>query len=227
LKEFGSVTSDFVTDAPVPAPNDMEHEELFRLYGRWEPLTVRQVAELLDPIGIPWWIVGGHAMEAFTDVSRHHADIDVSIFRRDLGELRAALSSTFHLWSAGDNMLRPINDQFPEPHAGSDQVWVREHALAPWLVDMQLNPNVDAHFQSRREPEFVAPIEEVTWTRDGIRYLDPAVTLSFKAKGQRPKDHADFEAALPLMTAEQRSFLAGFLSRQLPGHPWLARLADG
>ena len=123
-------------------------------------------------------------------------------------------------------MLRPINDRFPEPHERSEQVWVREHALAPWLVDIQLNPDVDGQFQSRREREFVAPIEEVTWTRDGIRYLDPAVTLSFKARGQRPKDHADFEAALPLMTAEQRAFLAGFLSRRLPGHPWLGRLEE-
>jgi hypothetical protein len=215
-----------MTDTPPLSPKEMEDDEFFRLYGPWEPLSARQVAELLDPIGIPWWIVGGQAMEAFTGVTRHHADIDVSIFRRHLAELRGALSSRFHLWSAGDNMLRPINDRFPEPHEGSDQVWVREHALAPWLVDIQLNPSVDGQFQSRREPDFVAPIEEVTWTRDGIRYLDPAVTLSFKARGQRPKDHADFEAALPLMTAEQRAFLAGFLSRQLPGHAWLGRLAE-
>ena len=211
----------------TPTPEEIEDEEFFRLYGRWQPLSARQVAELLDPIGIPWWIVGGHAMQAFTGVARHHADIDVSIFRRDLGALRAGLSGRFHLWSAGDHMLRPINDEFPEPHERSDQVWIREHALAPWLVDIQLNPDVDGQFQSRREREFVAPIEAVTWTRDGIRYLDPAVTLSFKARGQRPKDHADFEAALALMSADQRAFLVGFLSRRLPGHPWLERLSEG
>ena len=116
-------------------------------------------------------------------------------------------------------MFRPLNDDFPEPHPESDQVWVREHALAPWVMDILLNPDVDGQFQSRRELDFVVPFESVTWSKDRIRYLDPAIALSFKAKSQRPKDHADFEAALPLLSGEQRTSLIGFLERQLPNHP--------
>ena len=35
-----------------------------------------------------------------------------------------------------------------------------------------------------------------------------------------PKDRRDLEAALPLMTADQRGWLAAFLDRVHPGHPW-------
>lgn len=205
---------------------ELEEEEFFRLYGRWTPLSPTEVAAQFEPMAIPWWIVGGHAMEAFTGVARHHADIDVSIFQRDLPQLRTALAERYHLWSAGSDMLRPINNKIPEPHPESEQVWVREHALAPWLLDIQLNPDVDGQFQSRRDRDFVAPLEEVTWVKDGIRYLDPAVTLSFKARGQREKDHHDFESALPLLSGKQRTFLAGFLEKQLSDHPWRERLAQ-
>ncbi len=71
-----------------------------------------------------------------------------------------------------------------------------------------------------------APLGEITFTRDGIRYLSPEIALAFKAKGDRPKDRVDLEAALPLLDAGQRTWLKEFLERVHPDHAWLQRLQE-
>ena len=80
---------------------EVGEEEFFRLYGRWEPLAPRAVTALFEPMGIPWWIAGGYAMEAFTGVARHHTDIDVSIFRRDLRSFVLASRTDFIFGRSG------------------------------------------------------------------------------------------------------------------------------
>ena len=187
-------------------------------------MTVPEAAALLDPLGIPWWVSSGVALEAFHGVPRPHDDLDVGVFRRDLPILRAALGQRFHLWSVGSGMLRPITPETPDPHPESDQVWLREHALAPWRLDMLLNPDRDGAWVFRREPSFVAPLADVTWRSDGVRYLRPEIALAFKAKRTRAKDDADFAAALPRLDAPAVAWLAAFLDRAAPGHPWRERL---
>lgn len=61
-------------------------------------------------------------------------------------------------------------------------------------------------------------------TSDGIPYLMPEIVLLFKAKHDRPKDHADFEGTLPLLDDQQRTWLGAGLARVHPGHVWLERL---
>jgi Aminoglycoside-2''-adenylyltransferase len=203
----------------------LEDEDFFRRYGAWEPLTLAEAKELFDPIGIPWWIAGGHAAEAFHGQPRPHEDIDVSMFRKDLPELRRAVDGVYHVWSAGSGALRPVIDRFPEPHPESDQVWLRAHALAPWRADVVLNPDDDGAWVSRRDPAFSAPLDGVTWERDGIRYLNPEIVLSFKARLRRRKDEHDFAAIVPLLGDERRDWLVDYLERcEEPGHPWIDRL---
>jgi hypothetical protein len=209
------VTSEAVSD---------EDAEFFRVYGPWEPLTLAEAKDLFDPLGIPWWIAGGLAAEAFHGVAREHEDIDISMFRKDLAVLRPAVEGRFHMWSAGDGALRPVNDRFPEPASNADQVWLREHALAPWRADVVLNADDDGRWISRRDPDFRAPLEQVTWERDGIRYLKPEIVLSFKARLSRPKDEHDFAAIVPRLDSDARAFLADYLARREPDHPWRARL---
>lgn len=48
--------------------------------------------------------------------------------------------------------------------------------------------------------------------------------LLFKAQASRPKDHAYFDAVLPLLAREERAWLTAALRRLYPGHEWLARL---
>jgi hypothetical protein len=199
------------------APDELDFQ---RWYGPWEAFTPSMAQELFDEIGICWWIAGGYAIEAFTRVAREHGDIDVSIFRRDVPVLRAALEGRLHLWSAGSRSLRPVDDQFPEPAACSDQIWLREHALSPWRADVLLNPDDAGRWVSRRDPSFVAPLDDVTWELDKIRYLRPEIVLAFKAKLTRPKDERDFAVALPLLDEAARRWLADFLARMEPAHAW-------
>ncbi len=203
------------------APDELAFQ---RLYGPWQHFTPDEVRGIFGPIGIAWWIAGGYAVEAFTGIPRHHEDVDVSIFRRDVPLLRSALEGRFHLWSAGSGNLRPVNDDSPEPAPDADQIWLREHALAPWKADVLLNPDDDGRWVSRRDPSFVAPLDDVTWERDGVRYLRPEIALAFKAKLARPKDERDLSVTLPLLSDSARAWLADFLARIEPEHAWRDRL---
>ncbi len=210
---------------PTRYASDLAAETLAfqRLYGPWEPFTPAGARALFDPIGIQWWIAGGYCIEAFTGVSRPHEDIDVSMFRRDIPALRRALEGRLHIWSAGDG-LRPVDDDNPEPRASADQVWLREHALSPWRADVLLNPDIDGRWVSRRDRTFSAPLEDVTWVSSGIRYLNPEIALAFKAKLARPKDERDLAVTLPLLDDAARGWLADYLRRCEPEHPWRQRL---
>jgi hypothetical protein len=213
-----------VTTDPALSLEDAEDAEFFRRYGPWEPLTLAEAKAMFDPLGIPWWIAGGQAAEAFHGVPRAHEDVDISMFRKDLPIIRAALGGRFHLWSAGSGMLRPVTDRFPDLHDESDQVWLREHALAPWRADLVLNPDREGEWVCRRDPTFVAPLDDVTWERDGIRYLNPEIVLAFKARQQRSKDEHDFAASLPLLDDRAIGWLASYLDRCEPGNVWRDRL---
>lgn len=198
-----------------------EELDFQRVYGPVAPFSMAEAAEVLAGSGVTWWVVGGVAIEAFSGVPRHHEDLDLSIFRRDLPRLREHLSPRFHLWAAGPGLLHLAQDVEMPP--ASEQVWLRAHALAPWRGEFLLNADAEGHWRSKRDPAFTAPLEEVTWLRDGIRYLSPELVLSHKAKTGRPKDDADLDAAWPLLDDRQRAYLVDFLERLEPEHPWLAR----
>ena len=209
-----------------PTPEEeAEEREFQRLYGPWKAFDPAEVAELLEGWDRPWWLVGGWAIEAFTGLARRHEDLDLVIFRRDLDAFRALLGGRFHVWSAGDGALRPVDDERPEPHPDAGQVWLREHALAPWRLDVILNDDRDGDWVSRREPEWHAPLEEVTWVGDdGLRYQLPQIVLQHKARLDRPKDRADLEACWPLLGPAERAWLRDAVRRLHPGHAWLERL---
>ncbi len=205
---------------------DLKAEELGfqRLYGPWEAFSPEHAREVFDPLGFPWWVAGGWAIEAFTGVAREHEDIDVSMFRRDLPILRRTLAVRFHVWAVGEGALTPLDDETKEMPDNADQVWLRAHALAPWRADVLLNPDQDGRWVSRRDRSYVVDLGEVTWRRDGVAYLQPEVALAFKAKVVRPKDETDFAVALPLLDSRARGWLVSFLARIHPGHAWLDRL---
>ena len=79
-----------------------------RLYGDWQPFDVAGARAFFAGYDRPWWIVGGHAVEAFTGAVRRHEDIAVVIFRRDLEAFRDHVGARFHVWSVGSGMLRPL-----------------------------------------------------------------------------------------------------------------------
>lgn len=204
------------------APVDEEEIAFRRLYGDWAIVTPPEVAALLAGFDAPWWIAGGWALEAYTGVTRTHDDVDVAFFGSDLPAVRAHFAGTHHLWAAGSGALRPLTDERPELPEWSAQVWVREHALAPWLLDLLVNPGDASGWVFKRDPAVVRPLAEVTWVgRDGMRYLNPEVVLAYKAKLDRPKDRADLDTVLPRLDAAAREWLRATVERLYPDHPWL------
>ncbi len=204
---------------PVLSEDDAKWQ---RIYGRFEPLTPVELRDRLIGFERPWWLVGGYAIEAFTGSAREHEDIDMCIFVEDVQALRAHLEPLYHLWSNNGGTFRFFDEKHPEPLAPLSQVWVREHAGAPWIVDCILNPSVDGKWQSKRDQEHVSPLDEVTWlASDSIRYLNPEIALFFKANSARATQQWDWDIAYPMLSAEQRRWLDDAVERQRQGllHP--------
>ncbi len=109
----------------------------------------------------------------------------------------------------------------------SGQVWLREHALAPWQIDFVATPDEDGRWVFKRDPSCIADLDEVTWVdADGVRYQRPEVTLAFKAHLMRPKDEADLAAALPALSPSEAGWLRDRLRALHPdGHAWDEQVA--
>jgi hypothetical protein len=204
----------------------MEDAEFYRWYGPWAPLDPPGVAELMAGFPRPWWIVGGWSIEAFTGVAREHEDVDLSILACDVGALREHLGREWCLWNIADGTLRPLNDRFPEVQAPDSQIWIRRDSASPWVVDLPITPDRDGRWTSKRWPEHVVPLEQATWVAaDGIRYSNPEIALHYKARSRRHKDEDDLEAAWPLLSGTQQTWLLEAIgATEGPDHPWLARL---
>ena len=122
-------------------------------------------------------------------------------------------------------MLSPLTVDKPEPHEGSDQAWIRAHALAPWRADFVLNPDRDGLWVNRRDPDMAADAR--------VRHLDrgrrPLPQPRDRACVQGPARRArrtstTSRRACRCSTAEQRAFLADYLARREPEHAWRLRL---
>ncbi len=207
---------------------DLDPEELAfqRRFGPWRAWSLDDVDREFAGFSAPWWIVGGHAIEAYTGVPRGHDDVDVAIFLDDLPRLREHFAGRFHLWSVGSRTLRPLDDDNPGLHDHSNQVWLREHALAPWCLDVSVSDRREGQWVFRRDPTVTMPLDRVTWTDDrGRRIMRPEIVLAYKAELLRPKDDADFAATWPRLGAEARGWLRETIGRLYPDHPWANPMA--
>jgi hypothetical protein len=211
---------------PMVWQPDEEDLAFTRIYGEWDPLVPTELKVLMEGFEPPWWVVGGHAIEAFTGVRRVHEDIDLVVFADHVPQLRAQLGERFHLWSNHGGTFRIIDEEHPEPLHPLSQIWMREDAQSRWRVDCILNPSSEGRWQSRHDGALVADLQEVTWVHtDGIRYLNPEVQLLFKAKHARAKDELDLATTWPRLSSEQRSWLRDAVRTAYPDHAWNDRLA--
>jgi hypothetical protein len=201
----------------------VEHWE--HLYGRWEPLDLPGVASFMQGFERPWWVVGGRCVDAFTGTPREHEDVDVSILACDVPALRSHVGDRWHLWNLCNGDMRPLDDRHPEIFEPASQLWVRANGNAPWLFDLPLTPDQDGLWTNKFLASHRAPVEDVTWVADDhIRYLNPEVVLFYKSRHRRTKDERDFAVCLPLLSAEQRTWLYDAITMINPANPWLADL---
>jgi hypothetical protein len=222
-----------VTEQPTRIPlrrtaqEQAEEDQFLSLYGAWDPLSPAELAGELAGYGRPWWVIGGWAIEAATGFRREHEDTDISILACDVPALLSHLSGRWHVWNNVGGVLHPLGGKWKDVDEPRSQLWLRKNAASPWVLDIPLTPDRDGLWTNKRLPDYEheAPVDDVTWVaEDGIRYLNPEIVLLYKARLGRPKDDPDFDATLPVLTADARRWLRDALARLWPDHRWLSRL---
>jgi hypothetical protein len=130
--------------------------------------------------------------------------------------------SEFELFAVGGGFAYPIDERSLAKH---HQTWVREPGTGIWRLDVMRERWQGDMWVWRRDPRVRRPASQViARTPDGIPYAKPEIALLFKTKTTRDKDQEDFYGVLPLLSPEQRDWLARALVLSDPEHPWLEAL---
>ncbi|HKY50732.1 MAG TPA: amino acid transporter [Candidatus Limnocylindria bacterium] len=192
---------------------------------RWEPLANEDVVRLFAGIGKPWWIAGGRGLDLFLrHDTRSHADLDVSILRRDQDDFRGRLGSwdvqiahegTLVPWKRGDQISTPAR------HV----VWARERPEGPWKLELLLEESDGPRWTYRRDSRIGLNIADLgRMDEREIPFLRPEVTLLYKSSSPRPVDETDFLYVLPRLDVAQKGWLFAAIYTLDPTHRWLERL---
>lgn len=157
------------------------------------------MAAVLEAFDVPWWLAGGCPLDAFLGrQTRDHADIDVSVLRRDQAAVRAHLAAWDLHVADPPGTLRPWTSDVATAH----DVWCRRTPGEPWAFQLMLEDSDGDDWVYRRDPRVRRPIASL-----GDRVLVPEVQLLYKSKDPRPKDLADRALVLPLLSETAREWL--------------------
>jgi hypothetical protein len=196
---------------------------------------VEAVASLLSGLTVPWWITGGWAIDlAVGHVTRDHADVNVMMLERDEHALRGLTGVGIQLaaggqppgaWPAG-RRLTAVPSHGPKPpvsgsrHRDGDRLVLRGEDLPLPAEVIPASAVGTIWVYKKGSHVFTRPLGDITRYWHGIPFLAPEVVLLIKARPglDRPgteEDQRDFEAALPVLSAGQRSWLKDAIER-----PW-------
>ncbi|MFD7665030.1 nucleotidyltransferase domain-containing protein [Streptomyces sp. NPDC059788] len=195
--------------------------------GPWDPAPLSEVVTRFSGARSAWWVAGGFAIElAVGRCFRSHDDIDVLLLRRDQRVVQEVLPD-WQWWAADPpGTLRPWAPGEVLP-LGVHDIWCRPGPDTPWRIQIMLDESEKQDWVSRRNPRIRRPVSTLgAHSVDGIPYLVPEVQLFYKARTPRPKDEADFDAVLPVLTVGQRRWLADAITDTYTSgpHPWVERL---
>lgn len=149
-----------------------------------------------------------------------HVDVDVAVFRDDQRVFYDNLSGWDLRWAHAGRLERWRGERLETPVHG---IWARRRG-ALWSFELLLEEKAGADWVYRRDSRVRRPLAEVGLVAAGLPVLVPEIVLLYKAKNARARDEADFRAALPAMSRDARTWLAGAMSTAHPGHPWLKAL---
>jgi len=195
-----------------------------------EVKALLEVAEALGNLRAPFYFAGGWAIDLHLGrVTREHHDIDALVMRRDHLLLHKALKQfslkkiiphpdgmppnrgTIVEWPSGERLELPVHQINAYRASESDpafQVFLAESSDGEWIF--------------RRNPDVRMPISKIgfhpLW---GLPYLAPEIVLLFKAKHLEARDRADFDHAIPALSADARRWLRDAIEKTHPGHEWL------
>jgi uncharacterized protein (DUF952 family) len=199
-----------------------------------EQTETRALATMTE-YGAPWWVAGGWSVELQVAAAhgrpiRPHADLEISILRRDQRALFDHLVGWQLCAVVRSGVLEDWDGQ-PLPST-VHQIWARRgprlpphpdrFVTDPTLIDILLEEADGDHWRFRRHPSIARPLADLgAVTSRGTPFIRPEVSLLYKAKHLRFKDQRDFDATAPTLAPTGRAWLAAALDQAHPGHPWL------
>jgi hypothetical protein len=192
----------------------------------WQPLSVDEVATLLDGLPVRWWIAGGQAIDLFVgSPTRHHQDVDVAVLRSDQLTVQAHLNGwDLHIAHNG-RLTRWARGQLLATHEHG--IWARPNPASPWRFELLVDDVLHGQWVYRRNPAVRLPLDRLgRTTATGLPYLRPEVVLLYKAKRPRAPDEHDAGVAIPRLSGSERAWLAAAIAKDTPDHHWLPLLAD-
>jgi hypothetical protein len=190
----------------------------------------------MDGYRAPWWVAGGWALElhaaAHGSRIRPHADLEISILRRD----QRALFDHLRGWQLGAVVRSGVLENWDGQILPSTvhQLWARRgpplpphpdgFVADPTFLEVLLEEADDDRWRFRRQLSIALPLSELgAATPRGTPFLRPEVCLLYKAKHLRFKDQRDFDASAPMLDATACAWLTAALEHAHPGHPWAGR----
>ncbi|WP_405063827.1 hypothetical protein OG474_19865 [Kribbella sp. NBC_01505] len=188
----------------------------------WHPQTI---AGLLAGTPARWCVVGGWALDLFHGhQTREHEDLEIATPMWDFDLIRERLSA-YEFFVAGREGFWPV-DGAGAAFFEYQQTMARDPSTGRWRVDVMRIPDDGTNWICSLDRNIHRPYADaVARTADGIPYLCPELVLLFKGLQTRPKDQSDFEAAVPLLSAAARNWLAHALAQTRgDGHPWISVL---
>jgi hypothetical protein len=181
------------------------------------------MADRLAGLDLPWYVAAGWALDLFRGAqTREHGDIEIGLPASRFAEVAARFDDV-DFYVPDDGSLRAAT---AETLDAGHQTWAWDRAAGRWRFDVFREPHDGDVWICRRDARIRRPFADIVERdADGIPFLAPEIVLLFKAKATREKDRADFAGVLPLLGADRRQRLDGWLALVHPTHPWRAALS--
>jgi hypothetical protein len=196
-------------------------------YSRWRPLSVAELSVIFANCPFKWGLAGGYAIEQFLGrIVRAHEDIDLIVFRDDQLRLQDWLGDWLLYAADPPGVLRKWTNGEYLPF-GIHDIWGYRFGSEAWQLQIMLAEAEGVEWYSRNNRAIRGIRSALIVGYNGIPCIRVEVQLLYKAKSHRPKDDLDFQACLPHLDSEARTWLKEKLILLYPqGHSWLSALSE-